>query len=109
MRPAGIGRTREDAGGATVEVGIVNDVSNNSGSVTFVLSDPDYTTASRVASAINNALGADLALARDASGIEIRIPEGRRARLTKVIVDRGCSIPDGMVVGEDAELRSRRA
>jgi glucose-1-phosphate adenylyltransferase len=26
---------------------------------------------------------------------------GRGARLTKTIVDRGCVIPDGLVVGED--------
>jgi glucose-1-phosphate adenylyltransferase len=28
---------------------------------------------------------------------------GRHARLTKVIVDRGCKIPQGLVVGEDSE------
>ncbi|MTV41451.1 flagellar basal body P-ring protein FlgI [Duganella radicis] len=67
-------------GGATVEVGVPNDVSSN-GRVTFVLADPDYTTASRVAAAINSTLGANLALARDASGIEIRVPDERRARL----------------------------
>jgi glucose-1-phosphate adenylyltransferase len=36
---------------------------------------------------------------------------GRRARLTKVVVDRGCRIPDEMIVGEDPEedaLRFRR-
>jgi glucose-1-phosphate adenylyltransferase len=33
---------------------------------------------------------------------------GRRARLTKVIVDRGCRIPDGMVIGEDPELDAKR-
>ena len=33
---------------------------------------------------------------------------GRRARLTKVVVDRACSIPDGMVIGEDAEADARR-
>ena len=27
---------------------------------------------------------------------------GRRARLTRVVVDRDCVIPDGMVIGEDA-------
>ena len=27
---------------------------------------------------------------------------GRHARLTRVVVDRGCIIPDGMVIGEDA-------
>ncbi len=33
---------------------------------------------------------------------------GRRARLTKVVVDRGCIIPDDLVVGEDAEQDARR-
>lgn len=33
---------------------------------------------------------------------------GRGARLNKVIIDRGCHIPDGMVIGEDAEEDARR-
>ena len=33
---------------------------------------------------------------------------GRGARLTKVIIDRGCTIPDGMVIGEDPEEDARR-
>ena len=33
---------------------------------------------------------------------------GRRARLTRVIVDRSCVIPDGLVIGEDAALDSAR-
>jgi len=33
---------------------------------------------------------------------------GRGARLTKVVVDRGCHIPDGMVIGEDAAEDARR-
>jgi len=33
---------------------------------------------------------------------------GRRARLTRVVVDRGCFIPDGIVIGEDAELDAKR-
>jgi glucose-1-phosphate adenylyltransferase len=33
---------------------------------------------------------------------------GRRARLTRVIVDRGCAIPDGMVIGENAADDARR-
>lgn len=68
-------------GGATVEQGLSNDVSHHGDRVTFVLSEPDYTTASRVADAINTALGQNLALAQDAAGIDIHIPEGRRARL----------------------------
>jgi len=33
---------------------------------------------------------------------------GGRARLTRVVVDRGCVIPDGLVVGEDAAEDARR-
>jgi glucose-1-phosphate adenylyltransferase len=33
---------------------------------------------------------------------------GRGARLTKVVIDRGCTIPDGMVIGEDPEEDARR-
>jgi glucose-1-phosphate adenylyltransferase len=33
---------------------------------------------------------------------------GRGARLTKVVVDRGCMIPDGMVIGEDPEADAKR-
>lgn len=33
---------------------------------------------------------------------------GRKARLKRVIVDRGCVIPDGMVIGEDAEADASR-
>ena len=33
---------------------------------------------------------------------------GRGARLSKVIVDRGCMIPDGMVIGEDPDEDTRR-
>jgi glucose-1-phosphate adenylyltransferase len=33
---------------------------------------------------------------------------GRGARLSRVVIDRGVVIPDGLVVGEDAELDARR-
>ncbi len=33
---------------------------------------------------------------------------GRRARVSRVVVDRGCVIPDGMVIGEDAAEDARR-
>ena len=33
---------------------------------------------------------------------------GRRARLNKVVVDRSCRIPDGMVIGEDPVEDARR-
>ncbi len=33
---------------------------------------------------------------------------GRRARLKKVVVDRGCHIPEDLVIGEDPELDAKR-
>ncbi|KQV57987.1 MULTISPECIES: flagellar basal body P-ring protein FlgI [unclassified Duganella] len=72
--------------GATVERGVVNDVTLQGNSVTFVLSEPDYTTASRVAAAINRGLGGNLATALDPSGIEINIPEARRSRLNDFLM-----------------------
>jgi len=33
---------------------------------------------------------------------------GRRARLNKVVVDRGCHIPEDLVIGEDPDLDARR-
>ena len=33
---------------------------------------------------------------------------GRKARLSKVVIDRGVHIPEGLVVGEDPELDARR-
>jgi flagellar P-ring protein FlgI len=66
--------------GATVEVGMAG-AGQAPSQVTFVLNEPDYTTASRVATAINTQLAAGVARARDASGIEIEVPEAARAEL----------------------------
>jgi glucose-1-phosphate adenylyltransferase len=33
---------------------------------------------------------------------------GRHARLTKVVVDRGCQINEGIVIGEDPKLDAQR-
>jgi glucose-1-phosphate adenylyltransferase len=41
----------------------------------------------------------------------VLLPEvqvGRRARLTRCVIDRGVIIPDGMVIGEDTELDTKR-
>jgi glucose-1-phosphate adenylyltransferase len=32
----------------------------------------------------------------------------RHCRLKKVVIDRGCHIPEGLVIGEDPELDARR-
>ena len=65
--------------GATVEVPMP--APGAPPSVTFVLSDPDYTTANRIAVAINAQVAPGLAQARDASGIEIAVPEAQRGQL----------------------------
>ena len=79
--------------GATVEVGMDTAQAVRS-QVTFVLAEPDYTTASRIVAAINTQLGPGLAHARDASGIEVQVPEALReepvgflARLENVLVE----------------------
>ncbi len=64
--------------GATVEVGLTAQMLDPKRNVTFVLTEPDYTTANRVAEAINARLGSPLARARDASGIEIAVPAGQQ-------------------------------
>lgn len=70
--------------GATVEVGVNAAMLDERQSVTFVLSEPDYTTASRVAAAINSQLGGGLARAKDASGIEIAVPASQRGELVNL-------------------------
>jgi flagellar P-ring protein precursor FlgI len=73
--------------GATVEVGVHSEMRSERNTVTFVLAEPDYTTASRVAAAINARMGAPLAVAQDAGGVEIAVPDGRRARLADFLTD----------------------
>lgn len=68
-------------GGATVEVGVSAQVLSADNTVTFVLSEPDYTTASRVAASLNGTFGVEIAQARDAAGIEIQVPPEQRERL----------------------------
>ncbi|SEK93222.1 flagellar P-ring protein precursor FlgI [Roseateles sp. YR242] len=81
-------------GGATVEVGLKTAPHDDQPIVTFVLQEADYTTADRVAAAINAQFGATIAEARDASGIDVRVPEAERhrpvaflARIENVLVD----------------------
>ncbi|MEN9864917.1 MAG: hypothetical protein RL748_507 [Pseudomonadota bacterium] len=71
--------------GATIEVAVDSPIMNARNSVTFVLAQADYTTASRVAQAINTAMGNQLAQVVDASGIEIAVPAARRERLAEFL------------------------
>jgi flagellar P-ring protein precursor FlgI len=71
--------------GAIVEVGVTAQMVDERQTVTFVLAEADYTTANRVATAINGQLSAGLAHAIDASGIEIAVPEAERGRLVNFL------------------------
>jgi flagellar P-ring protein precursor FlgI len=71
--------------GATVELGVTTQVLAPDQTLTFVLSDPDYTTAERIAEAINAQVGPGLAQARDAQGIEVQVPVGERSRLVHFV------------------------
>lgn len=72
-------------GGAIVEVGVSATVLQADQHVTFLLSEPDYTTANRIARAINAQFGMPLANARDASGIEVAVPPAQRSALVEFI------------------------
>jgi flagellar P-ring protein precursor FlgI len=60
--------------GATIEKGIAPQVVSPAGTVRFVLAEPDYTLADRIAAAINRELAAPAAVARDAASVEIAVP-----------------------------------
>ncbi len=71
--------------GALVEVGVSTQMLTDDGVLTFLLSNPDYTTAGRVAAEINRALGRPVARARDAAGVDIRVPEFERDDLVAFV------------------------
>lgn len=72
-------------GGGIVEIGLEPGAQSGVRSLTFILANPDYTTATRVAAAINGKLGSDSARARDASGIEIDVPDRHQHQIAEFI------------------------
>lgn len=59
--------------GANIEVGVTADVLKPDNTIVFLLSDADYTTASRVARSINSHLHKEVAKAEDASRVVIKV------------------------------------
>lgn len=57
--------------GATVETAVGSDLLGSSRELTFILKDPDVTTAERVADGINRAIGGQIATVRGADAIRI--------------------------------------
>lgn len=67
--------------GATVEKGVSSSLMAQDGTVTFVLSEPDFSTADRLSTALNEAFGRSLAQPKDAEGIRIEVPADERGNL----------------------------
>ena len=65
--------------GAIIEIGVKANVVRADNTILFTLADADYTTASRIASAINTEFGRMLAKPKDAEGIEIHLSENELA------------------------------
>jgi flagellar P-ring protein precursor FlgI len=64
-------------GGGTIERAV--ETSLGDGPITLALRRADHTTASRIAAAVNGKLGAGVARATDPSGVELTLPEARKA------------------------------
>lgn len=71
--------------GATVEVPVKANLLTPENTLVFTLAEADFTTASRIAAAINTALGQQLAKPQDAEGVEIQVPEANRDRLVDFV------------------------
>jgi flagellar P-ring protein precursor FlgI len=85
--------------GANVEIAVNTEVVQHD-QVIFLLAQPDYATASRVASAINARFGAGTAKAHDASSVEITAMSARQDNLVSFLT----SIED-MTVEPDQRAR----
>lgn len=65
-------------GGAQIEKEIASDPLRNDGTLDFILEDPDYTTARRVASAINATFRQNVASVRGSDAVRIQVPVTQR-------------------------------
>lgn len=71
-------------GGATVEREVIIDLDQKQ-DLTLVLINPDFTTASRIAQAINLGLGGDYSRPMDATGVSLAIPEDFRGNVVDLV------------------------
>ncbi|HLF22352.1 MAG TPA: flagellar basal body P-ring protein FlgI [Burkholderiales bacterium] len=60
--------------GATIEVTVATHIVKDDGAIALLLFDPDYTTASRIAAAVNERFGRDIARAEDAGRVSVLVP-----------------------------------
>jgi flagellar P-ring protein precursor FlgI len=105
------------ANGAIVEKEVELNWSKR-GDITVVLREADFTTASRVATAINLALGNELALAKDGGTVSVRVPSSYKGRAADFVaaIERIDVVPDRkarivinertgtIIVGEEVQI-----
>lgn len=65
------------ASGATIEFPVDAQILKSNGEISFLLSQPSFTTASRIAAAINGRLGSGLAYVRNADEVVVRFAGGQ--------------------------------
>lgn len=106
-------------GGAFVQVPMSASLVSQDGVLTFVLKDPDFTTAERIASSLNGLLGGGRARVRGADAVEIRVAPGdgaatslvarieaqtvRPDRLARVVINERAGT---VVAGGDVQISS---
>jgi flagellar P-ring protein FlgI len=71
--------------GATIEVTLANKIVNDDGAIALLLFDPDYTTATRIANAINDTFGSDIARAEDAGRVSVQTPDAPSTPLVNFV------------------------
>lgn len=85
--------------GGNIEVGVSTDVLEED-HIRLVLSQPDYTTANRIAGAINRHFGSKIARAGNASFVKIHVDESRQDNLVDFL-----TTIEGLVVEPDNHAR----
>jgi flagellar P-ring protein precursor FlgI len=71
------------SGGATVEASAPTVMPEHE--IVFVLNQPDFTTATRMREAISKELGVDLATARDAATVVVKVPPDAKGQVPQLI------------------------
>ncbi|OOZ41503.1 flagellar biosynthesis protein FlgI [Solemya pervernicosa gill symbiont] len=80
--------------GATVERSVVSPF-NQGDFVTLNLHSQDFTTANRLSTAINRAMGADTASAMDATSVRVRAPQSRSQRVAYISMLENLTVEPG--------------
>jgi len=105
-------------GGALVENSVPSTILKSDGGIRLNLTHPDFTTANAIASAVNDALGSEMARAEDAGCVSVSVPlkymanmvpfialienlDAEPGRLAKVVINQRTGT---VVIGQDVQV-----